>query len=427
VGGSKHNETKGSVDVIWNNTVSGLLTVNTSGNASGKTCAGQYDALSVSIRFIPTPAFSPNIVKIPCVAGSTTISCNQLSGSVSHYVWTLPIGFTAMSGTTANGVTVTTSNSLPVSYTQTATGNITVRGRMISCTKDDGSFPEGSAATLTIDRTPPTIGFTAAPTPLCPGSSGVYTTQAVPGGTYDWQLIGDTYGVSIVNGTTATTLNGGSNSISIHATTAGSQGFQVRVRVSTPCGTGPYTASSSIYVGKPTFVFSGATTVPQFANGQITASIPVGQMATSYEWTVVNAPGWRFLNGFTSPLLNFEASTSPGNFYFTTTNACGSTTRSITIRISTDGSCGGWHCPRIGHISSNPADDEFQASYEDPQHRKTETVRMELSDQFGRIVRVGKTVDNSLKFYTKDLTGGVYVLRMYFKDEVISKKVYINH
>lgn len=206
------------IKVKWYNTSSGSINAYIS-STSGNSCSQSSNTKTVTKISIPTPIISNSSFLI-CGSGTTTINANAVSNA-THYVWTLPSGFSASN-------LVTTSPSLTVNYTTTASGSITVRGRNTNCVTGTGTYSEGYKGTKSITRTPgvPQLSSSDGRVEMCSGESRTYTatpSNGVPTNYgYDWYA---TNGLLINGGsyTASSPLHTTTNSVTVIVALTGRQ------------------------------------------------------------------------------------------------------------------------------------------------------------------------------------------------------------
>lgn len=226
----------------------------------------------------------------PLACGSTyTYSTNPVTGA-SSYTWTVPNGFTILSGqgTTSIQILVTTS---------AQNGNITV-GASGSC----GQVSPTRSLGVTVTPIPATPGSITGPTTnLCSNTSYTYSISNVNYATsYNW---------SVPSGWTITNNNGTSITV-----TSGTSGGTISVSASNSCGTsGNSSVSVSILpVPNQPGNISGCTLMAYNASG-ISYSISSVANATSYNWTVPSGASIVSGQGTTTITVNFSGTLGVAN------------------------------------------------------------------------------------------------------------------
>ncbi len=310
----------------------------------------------------------------------TTVVCGNNSGltysvpSVTNatYIWSLPTGVTAVSGSTTNSIVVNFSTSF-------TGGNITcVRGTSI-----------GSATASIFIGGLPTPSSISGPTNLsCPTSNSVanYSISNVTGATsYEWQL--------------PTGMSGTSTTNSISTSYSSSISGIIKVRAIGTCGTSAWKtlavatvsmpgsiSGASVVCGAAIYTISG-NTLSQTSQNNLTYSVP-NVNGTTYTWTVptsimtitsgqntnsitveINEAG---LTNFTSGVVSVTASvgscqSAPRTKTITKavstitgpTAICGITTATYSVPTSSGSSflwsLPSWMTPASGYtLSSNP-------------------------------------------------------------------------
>ena len=175
--------------------------------------------------------------------------------------------------------------------------------------------------------------FTAAPTPVCQGSSGnIYTVKNVAGNTYNWSYSGT--GVYI-NGSIPP-LNGVGNSVTIDFDLAATNGT-LSVTATNACGTSSTALTKSIILNlAPTVTVSGDNYICDGDVVTYTASPGTGPAITNYNFLL---NGISVQNGASTtyttlpPLKNADVITVDA----TTASGCVQTSNSIAVTVSKTG------------------------------------------------------------------------------------------
>ncbi|MFO7369446.1 MAG: PKD-like domain-containing protein [Bacteroidales bacterium] len=231
------------------------------------------------------------------IAGNATVCPSIISvysitpvAQALSYNWTVPAGWSIISGATSSSVTVLTAAS--------GSGNISV-----TATNTCGTSPANSMA---VSIASPVPTFTATPSsPSCQGSDLTYTTQTGKSN-YGWTFSGTQFmDYSIISGGSSTDntvtlrwLTTGSKTVTVNYTSGGCQG-------ATP-------ASNTISVNANLIINSQPVNPPEMCAGMgsQTISITTTPAATGYQWEVSANSGvsWTPLsNG--SPYSNVATST----------------------------------------------------------------------------------------------------------------------
>jgi large repetitive protein len=251
------------------------------------------------------------------ITGSATVCVSQQNvtyfiGAVSGasgYNWTVPAGWTIVSGQGTAGITVNAG---------TAGGNITVTADNVC-----GSSAARSLAVSVTAEAPAQPGAVTGTATVCEGSSQNYFIGAVSGASsYVWTVPAD-WSIVAGQGTTSITVIAGkdSGSVSVAAVNA--------------CGEG---ASSALAVTSQDAVpaapdsISGSAEVCQNASGLTYSVTPVAGIS-SYTWTVPT--GWTITNGQGTASITVSAGTAGGDISVTATNACGTgAARSLAVNVA---------------------------------------------------------------------------------------------
>jgi len=283
---------------------------NYNGNISvipSNTCGnGPSRSLGVSTIAIPS---QPSIINgniNPCQGNSGIIYSVTNVADVS-YNWTLPNGWSIISGQGTNIISV---------LTGTSSGNITVTP---SNTCGNGASRSTSVSTLTTPSQPSIISGNINP---CQGSSGlVYSVNNVDGVTYTWTVPS---GWSITSGQ-------GTNSITINV---GISSGSIAVAPSNTCGNGLSRSISVSTITIPTqpSIISGNFNPCQGNSGLVYSVNNVA--GVSYTWIVPN--GWIINSGQGTNSISVTVGNSNGNIFVTPSNTCGNgSSRSVYVSTIT--------------------------------------------------------------------------------------------
>ena len=174
--------------------------------------------------------------------------------------------------------------------------------------------------------------FTAAPTPVCQGSSGnVYTVKNVAGNTYNWSYSGTG---AIINGI-SNPLNGASNSVTIDFSPTASNGT-LSVTATNACGTSLTALTKNISLNlAPTVSVSGDDYVCQGASVSYTASEGSGPTIANYDFKVngISVQSGASNTYTTTTLVNGDVITVDA----TTASNCLGTSNGITVTVDNTG------------------------------------------------------------------------------------------
>ncbi|MEO7982490.1 MAG: T9SS type A sorting domain-containing protein [Bacteroidota bacterium] len=223
-----------------------------------------------------------------CAGTSQTYSVTTVAG-VTSYTWTLPLGWTGSSST--NSITATAG---------TAGGVVTA--------KANNNCGSSTAQTITVTATalpsqPLTI---SGPTPVCAGTSQIYSVPVIAGATsYTWVLPSGWTGNSTTNSITATT---------------GITGGTISVKANNSCGGSPLqsiTVMTTTLPAQPPAI-AGTTTV--CVSSSQTYSVAAVNGTTSYTWAL--PAGWSGNSNTNS--ITATAGAAGGTITVKANNSCGS-------------------------------------------------------------------------------------------------------
>jgi len=250
---------------------------------------------------------------------------------------------------------------------------------------------------------------------LCNRTGVTYCTPAVTGATsYQWSV---PTGATIVSGqgTTCITVNFsgalGSNSSCGYAA--------ICVRAANNCGLSAsrcvnlYTAPSGIAS------INGMSTVNQ--NVTTTYSVNSISGATSYTWIVPT--GWTILSGQGTTSISVLTGANSGSVSVTPSNACSAGTR-VSKYVTVNRPC--FRAAEVSEIEipdailyPNPANESFTIESGDAL-----PTLVEVMDISGKVVFNGTGVR---QVNTQQLSTGIYLVRIYFNNEVQTKRLEILH
>ena len=289
---------------------SGNITV-TANNGCGSSSA---QTLAITVNLLPAQPGPISGNTSVCHSTSQTYSISPVAGA-STYTWTIPSGWSGSSNT--NSITLVAG---------TLSGNITVKANN-GC----GAGPIQTLA-VTANSTPATPGAITGNSPVCSGTSQIYSVSPVAGATtYNWTL--------------PSTWTGTSSTDSITAI-VGTVGGNIFINASNVCGTSPnrtYFVQLTPLPGTPGTI-TGSNSV--CAGSVYTYSIASVNNATSYLWTLPS--GWS--GSSTSTSITTTAGSAGGNVSVLAVNNCGvsNTTRTLNVTVNTN-------VTQPGSISGNTA------------------------------------------------------------------------
>ncbi|MFZ4740688.1 MAG: beta strand repeat-containing protein [Bacteroidales bacterium] len=269
----------------------------------------------INVNSVPVNAGTISGASTVCQGDNNIIYTVPAIDYATSYIWTY-------SGTGANFPTTTSTNSVSISFSPTATaGILTVKGRNVC---GDGvisaSFP------INFNYIPLAAGNITGTSTVCQGQNNVlYTVPPINNATsYIWTYSG--FGATFTSNTTT-------NSVSINFSPTASTGNLTVVGLSN-CGSGTVSANYLINVNPlpvAAGTITGAATVCQGQNN-VTYTVPSINHATSYVWTLpTGATGTSTTNSIT---VSFGSSAVSGNITVKGTNSCGDGTVSANYPIT---------------------------------------------------------------------------------------------
>lgn len=296
------------------NSGQGTTSINvTPSSNSGNICVtaddfcGQSSPTCISV----TPDDAPNTPGSitgntnPCSNATETYSITAVTGATS-YNWTVPSGWTIVSGQGTTNITVNPGSN---------SGNICVEAcnscgcSALSCTAVNPTRPPNQPVSISGLTTP------------CVGTTQTYSISSVNGATnYQWQL---PTGWSIVSGqgTTSITVNVGSSTGTVCVAACNSCGCSISTCINVTPNDIP---SVPVSISGPSFSCPGSNE---------TYSITTVPGASSYTWTIPS--GWSLNSGQGSSSINVTTGTNSGNILVQACNTCGcSADQTLAVTIS---------------------------------------------------------------------------------------------
>ncbi|MBK7095055.1 MAG: T9SS type A sorting domain-containing protein [Saprospiraceae bacterium] len=288
-----------------------IITDETSGTVSvtpSNECGnGAARTLEVTIKDPPVQPSEISGNTNPCQGSIGLIYSVDNDLDVNYYSWTIPTGWTIISGHLTNSIAVTAG---------TTSGNISVI--------PVGDCGYGTSRTLAITTKlipsqPSSISGNSAP---CEETTGlVYSVTNVPGVTYLWAVPTDW------------TITSGQGTYSI-TVTAGFDWGNITVTPSNDCGNGPsrtLAVSTQVIPDQPSAI-SGNDNPCQGATGLIYSVYEESYVV--YTWTVPS--GWTITAGQNTSSITVIVGTSSGNIIVILSNDCGDgTANSLAVTTQT--------------------------------------------------------------------------------------------
>jgi large repetitive protein len=276
-------------------------TANTTITVTAKNACGNASSSTKAVAVTDQLPAAPTAIKgtaYGCATQTATYTIDPVAGA-QGYTWSVPTGWTIVSGQGTTTITVKVS---------TEPGTISV--------KTKGGCGDSPATSLNVQ---PQVTLPVAPAAItgpdeaCKSQTGLtYSIAAITGVTdYTWTV---PTGWTIVSGQGTTTIK----------VTAGTSNGNVTVKATNDCGTGSATI-------KAVKVSTEAPTAPGAITGTATVcgnqanlsySIAAVAGATSYEWS---APGWTIVSGQGTTSITATAGTTGTTISVIAKNACGNT------------------------------------------------------------------------------------------------------
>ena len=345
----------------------------------------------------------PTVINGPttfCSTDTVTFSTVAVFGN-NTYVWTVPAGYTILSGQNTTSISVTG-------------GAAVVNGSV--CVKAKNTCGTSSNLCITINTTAgaSAIGtISGQATGVCV-STKTYSITSQAGSTYVW---------SVPAG--ATLLSGqGTSSISVSFTGSFTTG-NISVTKTAACGS-PATGSLAIS-GKPATPSSISGPVTPCFNAQnVTYTCSVTSGASSYIWTVPAGVTIVSGQGTNAVVLNFAGTAgSVLAIKAKAGNACGTSTN-FTLNVTLQA------CPRLSSdenmeilLYPNPTNDELTVSWSSWSDEK---VQLSCIDILGQTI-YQKEINanegrNEFKLNTSLISDGVYFMRI-SKEGIIQSRKFV--
>ncbi|MBK7212006.1 MAG: HYR domain-containing protein [Bacteroidales bacterium] len=260
-----------------------VIPSNSCGTATGSTLAVQVQA---AIPAQPSP-ISGNLN--PCEASTQIYNVTSVSGV--EYSWSLPVGWSIISGQGSNEIQVTVGSQSGV--IQVVPSNSCGTGSSVSIS-------------VTVSPLPTATGVISGITPVCEGTSQTYSVVPVLGITYTWATPSDWI------------INSGQGTSSITSTIGALTG-DVVVTPSNSCGNGPSSVYSVVVNLLPLAVTGPNSTICEGASIQLGAAAVPGN---TYSWTSVPAG---FTSSISNPVVTPAVSTEYTLVETNTTSGCSQT------------------------------------------------------------------------------------------------------
>jgi len=271
---------------------SGNLTV-TPSNACGN---GPASSMVITV-ILSSPAM-PGLISglvAPCVGSTQTYTVANAAGLL--YTWTVPSGWSITSGQGTNTIQVTVGNTA---------GNVSV----VAGNACGGSSPRNLAVTPQLSA-PAQPSAIAGNSPVCQGSTQVYSVTSIAFVTYTWSVPAG-WTISSGQGTASVTV--------IAGTTTGT----ISVVPSNDCGSGPAQSRTITVDTEPpaaTSAISGNTNPCQSSTQTYSVTNVNG---VTYTWTVPS--DWTITSGQGTNSNTTLVGATNGNITVTPSNGCGNGT-----------------------------------------------------------------------------------------------------
>ncbi|AKD02728.1 hypothetical protein PKOR_05815 [Pontibacter korlensis] len=286
-----------------------------------------------------------------CVGNNATYSIEEVTGTNS-YVWTVPAGWTIVSGQGTTSIVVETG---------TNNGKVTVTA-INGC--GTGAVSELDVVPQTTPPSPPTP--INGPAEVCEnGTDYVYSVNPIAGvNSYIWTVPAD-WTITEGQGTASITV------------TAGKVGGVVTVKGENDCGTGADASLNVTLLPSIPDQPGAINGLPSACNGQqnIVYSIEPVANASSYIWSVGDNNGWEIVSGQGTTRIVVNAGTASTVITVRAVNACGVTEESeLTAMVTSEvprmpGPIYGSTVPCVGAtytFSIDPVKDAFKYNWSVP-------------------------------------------------------------
>ncbi|WP_161889333.1 ice-binding family protein [Pontibacter russatus] len=284
------------------NSLGGTLTVR-----AKNSCALFGEAATKVITVAPKPAAPVAIIGSSdvCAGSQTTYTVAEVTGATAGYTWTLPTGWTIVSGENTRSITVKAGN---------AGGTIAVSG--------SNSCGAGAATSLQVSvSAKPAKPTITGNTSSCVGTTLAFSTAQVAGATsYTWAVPA---GWTIKSGQ-------GTPTISVEA---GSGSGNVALTVTNKCGDGEaatLAVKGTTAPAAPASITGNSAVCADSENLTYTFANP--EAGAEYTWEV--PAGWSIVSGQGTATIQVKAGTAGGTISVKGTNGCGTgsaTTLAVTI------------------------------------------------------------------------------------------------
>ncbi|MCE3296684.1 MAG: hypothetical protein K0R65_2398, partial [Crocinitomicaceae bacterium] len=285
--------TTNSISVTANGS-GGTISV-TADNACGSSAA---QSLAVTIDNIPAQPALISGADIVCIGSTEIYSVTAVPGVT--YTWALPSGWSGTSST--NSISATAGAS----------------GGTISVTADNSCGSSGvQSLTVTTNDLPAQPGMISGTTPVCSGSSELYSvTNDASATSYTWTLPSGWTGTSTTNSISAT---------------AGSTGGSITVVANNDCGSSAPRIMGVTVNSVPALpgTISGTATLCPASTESYGVANDVN--ATSYTWTLPS--GWSGTSSTNS--ISATSGSTGGTISVVANNSCGSSlTRTLNVTVN---------------------------------------------------------------------------------------------
>jgi large repetitive protein len=221
-------------------------------------CLLATNTFSQCVTPAPATITGPAVV---CGVQTVSYTASEVAGATG-YSWTLPVGFTYVSGASTRTITIKSSGA----FTQ-ATIRVAALAGSCDFSPEKTMNITGSIGDLSNEMT--------GPTQIMPGSTNVYSLPSIPGVSYSWVADGG----SVIGGW-------GTNAATVKA---GSINGYVKATLKNSCGTGPVAKKFFVVNYNPDCASPAAITGPAYALcGRKTVSYTASATpsATAYHWTI---------------------------------------------------------------------------------------------------------------------------------------------
>ncbi len=315
-------------------TTGGIISVNAS-NDCGVSPVRTLNVSPSPLSPITPGPITPSQAGSPCAGQTNLIYTISSIPNASNYTWTVPAGWTIVSGQGTTTITVTAGSVL---------GQVSV-----SASNGCGSSPSSTLTVVPVTSPPAQPGPITGETVPCINQGNL--TYSVPpqngASTYTW-IVPAGWTIIAGQGKPTITVSAGTSAGTISVTSTNGCG-------SSTTGTLLVTPATNV-PPSPSSIISSASGSPCAGQTNLTYSLVPVSGASSYNWTVPT--GWTITGGQGTPTITVTAGSTAGLITGVATNGCGNsiaTTLALTPTATpppTPGTIAGNMIPCVGSTSN---------------------------------------------------------------------------